>query len=60
MVDVFLFLSLIIYMSQSVESALKYAETWIDIIKSKKRPDTKKSEWIITESLHNFAEHFNK
>jgi hypothetical protein len=37
-----------------------YANTWTDIIKLKKHPDKEKSEWIISESLHNFSEHFNK
>lgn len=47
-------------MPQNHTNALAYAKTWIDIIKYKKRPDRELSEWIITESLENFAEHFNK
>lgn len=47
-------------MTQNTTKALEYAQTWIDIIKHKKRPDTSLSEWIIKESLENFAEHFNK
>ncbi|MBP9812206.1 aminotransferase class III-fold pyridoxal phosphate-dependent enzyme [Candidatus Gracilibacteria bacterium] len=47
-------------MPQNHTNALAYAKTWIDIIKHKKRPDRELSEWIITESLENFAEHFNK
>jgi hypothetical protein len=41
-------------------STLNYANTWIDIIKNPEHPNQEKSEWIISESLHNFAEHFNK
>jgi hypothetical protein len=41
-------------------NTLDYANTWIDIIKQKKKPDQKQGEWIIKESLHNFSEHFNK
>ena len=47
-------------MPQNHTNALAYAKTCIDIIKHKKRPDRELSEWIITESLENFAEHFNK
>jgi hypothetical protein len=47
-------------MPKSLSTALKYANTWTDIIRLDKHPDKKKSEWIISESLHNFAEHFNK
>lgn len=47
-------------MPKSLSTALEYSSTWIDIIKLKKHPDTKKAEWMISESLHNFAEHFNK
>lgn len=47
-------------MPQNHTNALEYAKTWIDIIKNKKRPDKELSEWIITESLENFSEHFNK
>ena len=47
-------------MSKSFSTALEYSATWIDIIKLKKHPDKKKAEWMINESLHNFAEHFNK
>ena len=47
-------------MARDHTKALQYGEKWIDIIKEKKKPDEKQSEWIISESLKNFAEHFNK
>jgi hypothetical protein len=47
-------------MPKSLKNALEYANTWIEIIKLDANPDKKKSEWIISESLHNFAEYFNK
>lgn len=47
-------------MPKSLSTALEYANTWTDIIKLEKHPDKEKSEWIISESLHNFSEHFNK
>ena len=39
---------------------LEYIKTWIDIIKQKKHPNETQGEWIVSESLHNFSEHFNK
>ncbi len=47
-------------MPTSLSHAHEYAQKWIDIIKQKKKPDTKQAEWIISESLENFSEHFNK
>lgn len=47
-------------MFPSSSNPLEYSTTWIDIIKQKKRPNKKQWEWIISESLHNFSEHFNK
>jgi hypothetical protein len=47
-------------MPKSLSTALDYANTWTDIIRLDKHPDKEKSEWIISESLHNFSEHFNK
>jgi putrescine aminotransferase len=47
-------------MTQHDSTTLDYANTWIDIIKNSKHPDKEQSEWIISESLHNFSEHFNK
>ena len=48
------------FMSQNHTKALEYAKKWTGIIKHKKRPDTELAEWIISESLENFSEHFNK
>ena len=47
-------------MKKSHTHALEYSQKWIDIIEQKKKPDTKQAEWIISESLTNFSEHFNK
>jgi putrescine aminotransferase len=47
-------------MTKSLATALEYSTQWIDIIRKKQKPDRKEAEWIIEESLHNFAEHFNK
>jgi putrescine aminotransferase len=47
-------------MLKNLSTALEYSSTWIDIIKLQKHPDKEKSEWMISESLYNFAEYFNK
>lgn len=48
-------------MTKSLQSALEYSSTWLDIIKTPDaHPDQKKAEWIISESIYNFSEHFNK
>ena len=47
-------------MPKSFRATLEYSTAWINIIKQKNQPDKKQAEWIISESLHNFAEHFNK
>ena len=47
-------------MKKSHIHALEYSQKWIDIIEQKTKPDTKQAEWIISESLTNFSEHFNK
>lgn len=46
-------------MSESYKTALAYAEKWLAII-SQKDLDEDLARWIIAESKHNFAEHFNK
>lgn len=46
-------------MPQSIEDALSYSSQWLDII-FQDSVDEKQAKWIITESKHNFAEHFNK
>ena len=46
-------------MPQSIEDALSYSSQWLDII-FQDSIDEKQAKWIITESKHNFAEHFNK
>ena len=47
-------------MQYTKKQTLEYAKKWTDIIKNQQRPDTELAEWIISESLENFAEHFNK
>lgn len=42
------------------DNALSYANTWLDIIKQERFPDEAQAKWIINESKHNFAEHFNR
>ena len=46
-------------MTQNLENALAYSERWLGIIKQKEVDETLGKE-IITESKHNFAEHFNR
>ena len=46
-------------MSQSLQEALDYSKQWLEIIQ-KKEVDETEGKWIIDESKHNFAEHFNK
>ena len=46
-------------MPQSIEDALSYSSQWLDII-FQDSVDEKQAKWIITESKHNFTEHFNK
>lgn len=46
-------------MSQNIKHALKYTDTWLDIIKQSELPDRKLGEWIIDESVENFRNHFN-
>lgn len=46
-------------MAQNLENALAYSERWLGIIKKSEVNETLGKE-IITESKHNFAEHFNK
>jgi putrescine aminotransferase len=44
----------------SYENALEYSNKWLDIIKQSNFPDEEQAKWIISESMHNFAEHFNR
>jgi len=46
-------------LQRSTDNALSYASKWLDII-SQDSVDEQQAKWIITESKHNFAEHFNK
>jgi putrescine aminotransferase len=46
-------------MPQSLQEALNYSKQWLEIIK-KKEVNEVEGKWIIDESKHNFAEHFNK
>jgi putrescine aminotransferase len=42
------------------DNALSYANAWLDIIQQERFPDEAQAKWIINESKHNFAEHFNR
>ncbi len=41
------------------KAIIDYAERWLDIIKEKQTPTTAEADWIASESLANFREHFN-
>lgn len=41
-------------------NALTYSSQWLDIIKQHTFPEETQAKWIIDESKHNFAEHFNR
>ena len=45
---------------QSFETALSYSSQWLEIIKQETFPEETQAKWIIDESQHNFAEHFNR
>ncbi|PWH13217.1 MAG: putrescine aminotransferase [Anaerolineae bacterium] len=47
-------------MPQNLQSAQEYAQKWLKIIENPERPPEDLGKWIISESMHNFAEHFNK
>ncbi|MCK7506369.1 MAG: hypothetical protein MZV70_21485 [Desulfobacterales bacterium] len=47
-------------MPQNLNSAQEYAQKWLEIIKKPEQPPEELGKWIIEESMHNFAEHFNK
>ena len=46
-------------MGSLLDEAVKYSNRWLDIIKLKSVPE-ETGKWIIGESQHNFAEHYNK
>jgi putrescine aminotransferase len=46
-------------MAQSLQKALDYSKKWLEIIQQKE-VNEEEGKWIIEESKHNFAEHFNK
>ena len=43
----------------STQTTIDYAERWLDIIKEKQTPTIEEADWIASESLANFREHFN-
>ena len=47
-------------MNQNYDATLSYSAQWLDIIKQEKFPEDSQAKWIIDESKHNFAEHFNR
>ena len=47
-------------MTDIYETALAYSNQWLEIIKQGSFPQEQQAKWIIEESKHNFAEHFNR
>lgn len=47
-------------MAQNLKNVLAYSNTWLDIIKQSDVPERKLGEWIISESIDNFRNHFNE
>src|SRR5512140_764592 len=47
-------------MADNYEDALDYSNQWLQIIKQAGFPAEQQAKWIIEESKHNFAEHFNR
>lgn len=47
-------------MSSDYDNALSYSNQWLEIIKQQTFPEENQAKWIIDESKHNFAEHFNR
>lgn len=47
-------------MPQDLSAAQSYAEKWLNVIQKPERPEEEKAKWIIDESMHNFAEYFNR
>lgn len=41
-------------------NALSYSSQWLEIIRQQTFPEETQAKWIIDESKHNFAEHFNR
>lgn len=46
-------------MPKNTQEALSYAQLWLGYIKDTKHPDKKLSNWMQSETLHNFQEYFN-
>ncbi len=44
---------------ESKKKVLEYTHKWLEIIKEKQTPTQKEADWIASESLENFREHFN-
>ncbi|RPI92554.1 MAG: aminotransferase class III-fold pyridoxal phosphate-dependent enzyme [Chloroflexi bacterium] len=47
-------------MTNTYDDVLAYSNQWLDIIKQESFPEEQQAKWIIAESKHNFAEHFNR
>ena len=47
-------------MANHYDNALAYSNQWLEIIRQKGLPQEQQAKWIIEESKHNFAEHFNR
>ena len=48
------------FMTNTYDHALAYSDQWLEIIKQESFPEEQQAKWIIDESKHNFAEHFNR
>ncbi len=46
-------------MKADKKTVLEYTHKWLEIIKEKQTPTALEADWIASESLHNFREHFN-
>jgi putrescine aminotransferase len=49
-----------VLMPTNYDAALAYAGKWLDVIRLTDHPLDGQARWIVEESTHNFAEHFNR
>lgn len=42
------------------DNALSYSSQWLEVVRQENFPDEAQAKWIINESKHNFAEHYNR
>ena len=46
-------------MKANKKTVLEYTHKWFEIIREKQTPSLDEANWIASESLYNFREHFN-